>query len=207
MALIDLSRPLRPGLPHWPGDVPFALQPTLRLAAGGSCNLSALTTSLHNGTHLDAPWHYLEGGARIEAVPLEVCWGPAVVIDVRGADAVERKHLAGHDFASSPRVLLRTDAWGDAGQFPAAWPLLAEDVPAWLGARGVCLLGVDVPSVDALDSSELPRHRALAAAGVFILESLDLHGVAAGRYELCALPMRIDGADGSPVRAVLRTVE
>lgn len=206
-ALIDISRPLRSGMPHWPGDTPAQLRATLRLAAGGSCNLSALATSLHNGTHLDAPWHFRDDGARIDAVPLEACWGAATVLDVRGCDPVSVAVLAEveGEIVSAPRVLLRTDAWQDADAFPATWPLLSEEVPAWLGSRGVRLLGVDVPSVDSLESAALPRHHALAAAGIFILENLDLRAVPPGRYELSALPLRIAGADAAPVRAVLRT--
>ena len=102
------------------------------------------------------------------------------------------------------RVLLRTDAWTDITRFPEQIPVIAPDVPAYLQARGVVLLGVDVPSVDPIDSKDLANHYALAACGIRILESLRLVDVPAGDYELTALPLKLVGADGASVRAVLR---
>ena len=132
-------------------------------------------------------------------------------MDVTGAGwTISREHLA--DALTRPdqnvtttRLLLKTGAWPDGAPFPERIPLLSPDVPAWLDAHGIRLLGLDVPSVDAIDSHDLPIHHALAAAGVHILESLDLSAVPAGVYELIALPLRIAGGDAAPVRAVLRT--
>ena len=98
---------------------------------------------------------------------------------------------------------MKTNVWSDSTVFSAQIPTIAADVPAWLQARGVKLLGFDVPSVDAITSKDLRNHHALGAAGISILESLDLSAVAAGRYQLAALPLKIAGGDGSPVRAVL----
>lgn len=205
--LIDLSRTLRSGGPHWPGDTATEFSLTARMAAGASCNVGRLALSVHNGTHADAPYHYREDGAAIDAVAPERFVGPARVIDARGRAALGPELFAGlgdAEIAAAPRVLFRTETWGDPAVFPTVWPLLEPGMPAWLAARGVILVGFDVPSVDALESKELPRHRALAAADIVILESLELTGVAAGVYELIALPLKIAGADGSPVRAVLR---
>ncbi|MFM9092287.1 MAG: cyclase family protein [Verrucomicrobiota bacterium] len=205
--LIDISRPLHPGSPHWPGDCPTAFHLNARIAAGSSCNVGELRLSVHNGTHADAPFHYDDRGATIDALDLGCFVGPARVIDARGHAALTAELLAGlgaAEIAAAPRVLFRTDAWGDPGAFPTAWPLLDPDLPARLAARGAVLVGLDVPSVDELTSKDLPRHRRMDAAGLLILESLDLRGVEAGVYELIALPLRLRGADGSPVRAVLR---
>lgn len=206
--LIDISRPLYPGAPHWPGDRPTAFHLNARIADGSSCNVGELTLSVHNGTHADAPFHYNDRGATIDALDLERFVGPARVIDARGCDVLTPELLADlgdAEFARAPRLLFRTDAWGDPDRFPSGWPLLDPGLPAWLAARGVTLVGLDVPSVDELTSKDLPRHHRMDAAGLLILESLDLRGVAPGVYELIALPLRLRGADGSPVRAVLRT--
>jgi arylformamidase len=208
--LIDISRPLHPGAPHWPGDCPTAFHLNARIAAGASCNVGQLTLSVHNGTHADAPFHYNDRGATIEALDLRRFIGPARVIDARGREALTAGLLAGlgaAEFAAAPRLLFRTDAWGDPERFPTAWPLLDPALPAWLAERGVTLVGLDVPSVDELTSKELPRHHRIDAAGLLLLESLDLRGVEPGVYELIALPLRLRGADGSPVRAVLRRPE
>jgi arylformamidase len=204
--LIDISRPLFPGSPHWPGDRPTAFRLNARITDGASCNVGELSLSVHNGSHVDAPFHYDNHGATIDALdPLFV--GPARVIDARGRTELTADLFSGltdRELEASPRILFRTDAWGDPASFPTAWPLLEPSLPAWLAQRGVRLVGLDVPSVDELTCKEMTRHRLMLAAGLLILESLDLRGVEPGPYELIALPLRLLGADGSPVRAVLR---
>jgi len=131
------------------------------------------------------------------------------VIDARGWASLTPERLASlspAEIAATPRLLFRTDRWTHADRFPTEWPLLEPTFPAWLAAHGIRLIGLDVPSVDALQSRELPIHHALDAAGILIVERLDLRGVEAGVYELIALPLKIRGADGSPLRAVLRVI-
>lgn len=199
--MIDISVPLSEETEPWPGDEPFRLDATARIADGDSVNLGSLTTSLHNGTHADAPLHVVESGASAEALPLEAFMGPAVVLD-----APEALELSGPALESAvpegDRVLLR---WGREDH--RSFPDRVEPVPpAWirrLAGRGVPLLGTDAPSVDAVDSRGLPAHHACVGAGIQILENLVLGHVDPGRYELRALPLRIQAADAAPVRAVL----
>jgi arylformamidase len=202
--LIDISRPIYTGMPVWPGDSPVDFSLTAMKSKGFDANVGRLSLCVHAGTHADAVFHYAENGARIDEIPLEVFVGPARVVDVRGHSLITTELLAAHDFGGTPRVLFRSDAWADPAIFPAEWPVFSADVPAWLAARGVRLVGLDVPSVDKLTSTGMPIHHVIERAGLFILESLDLHDVPAGVYELIALPLRIRGADGSPIRAVLR---
>lgn len=207
LRLIDVSRPLRTGAPHWPGDVPTELEPTARMAEGASCNVGRLSLSLHNGTHVDAPYHSAPRGPTMERIPLEIFLGPARVVDARGCRVLTAElfeSLSPGEIAAAPRVLFRTDTWEDPAVFPTSWPLLEPGLARWLAERGVCLIGVDVPSVDELKSRDLPRHHELHAAGVIILENLDLRSAEPGVYELLALPLAVVGADASPVRAVLR---
>ena len=205
MKLIDISRPIRTGMPVWPGDTATAFDFVATKAGGYSCNVGRLQASMHAGTHVDATYHYDDAGARIDEIPLETYVGPARVVDVRGRTAIGPEALAGLDLAATPRVLFRSDAWTDVTQFPATWPQYAPGLAAWLAARGVKLIGMDFPSVDHPDSKDLPIHHEIGRAGLFILESLDLRAAEPGVYDLIALPLRIAGADGSPVRAVLRT--
>jgi arylformamidase len=207
MPLIDISRPLFTGSPHWPGDTPTELSLLVRIADGASCNVGRLSLSVHNGTHADAPFHYHPRGATVDALPLEGYLGPARVIDARGCATLTSALFDGltpAELAATPRILFRTDTWPDPDVFPATWPLLDRTLPAWLAAHGVRLIGLDVPSVDELTSRDLPLHHLLYDAGILILENLDLRGAAPGTYELIALPLKLRGADGSPVRAVLR---
>ncbi len=213
MKLYDITRPLHNALAPWPGDTAFHFERKWEMSAGASVNVGAVTMGVHNGTHADAPIHFRPDGAAIEALPPEIFCGPAVVVDLTGRSGdpcapigLPELEPAAVELARAPRLLLKTGAWPDETQFPPRIPVVAPDVPAWLGARGVILLGVDVPSVDATDSKTMPNHHALFRAGVSILESLDLHAVPAGVYELIALPLKIVGGDAAPVRAVLRAL-
>ena len=209
MKLYDITRPLHATTAPWPGDAPFEHRLTWKIADGAAVNVGVLTMGTHLGTHADAPFHYIPDGPTIDALDPALFVGPAVVADVTSAGwsiGLDALADAARHFQNGgvPRLLLKTGAWPDSTRFPARLPLLAPDVPAFLGAAGVRLLGLDVPSVDAIESKDLPVHHALARAGVCIMESLDLTAVPAGLYELIALPLRIVGGDASPVRAVLR---
>jgi arylformamidase len=202
--IYDVSRPLHDGLACWPGDAPYRFQWSWKRSAGASVNVGQISLSVHAGTHADAPYHFDGAGATIDALPLTAYLGPARVIDVRGQTLIRRAHLLPCDLSATPRLLLRTDAWTDPTRFPETIPVVDSDVPDWLGERGVVLLGVDVPSVDPIDSKNLANHHALGRNQIAILESLLLKDVPAGVYELVALPLRLAGADGAPVRAILR---
>ncbi|MDI1335442.1 MAG: cyclase family protein [Lacunisphaera sp.] len=207
MKFIDISRPIHTGMPVWPGDTAAEFKLVVTIPQGAAVNVGRLTLSVHTGTHADAPFHYNDAGAKIDEVPVGTYVGPARVVDLRGHATITPAQLAAHDFAATPRVLFKSDSWPDPAVFPPGWPLMTPDLPAWLAARGVKLVGFDVPSVDHRESKDLPIHHACAAAGIVILENLDLRAVAPGVYELIALPLRIRGGDGSPIRAVLRTLE
>lgn len=194
--MIDISRPLQNGIAVWPGDTAFSLTQS----AWGDLTVGAVALSLHTGTHADAPGHFLPGGATIEQIPPEVYVGECEVIDGRGKETLGPELLPKN---LPPRVLVRTDAWPDGSSFPATVPTLTRDAVEVLRAQGVFLVGVDVPSVDAIDSKGLPIHHDLARAGIHILESLDLSRVEPGNYTLIALPLPLKNGDASPVRAVL----
>ena len=203
MRLLDITRPLRPGVPVWPGDVGYTFEHTLRQADGHSVNVGAVRLSLHTATHADAPHHFDAAGPAIDAVPLERYVGPCQVIHVTAGNAIRLTDVQPQVVPGIPRVLFRTDAWIDPDRFPTTVPVMDLDLVHWLGRQQTVLVGLDVPSVDAIDSKDLPVHHALASHGISILESLDLSDVSAGTYELAALPIKVAGGDGAPVRAVL----
>jgi arylformamidase len=201
--LYDLSRPLTATTACWPGDVPFSFRLGWRIRDGATVNVGAIETSVHTATHCDAPFHYDNAGPTMDRLPIETFVGPTWIADVRGCDRW-RDRLVDLDFAATSRVLFRTGGWPDTSQFPVKVPVMERDLPDWLGDRGVVLVGVDLPSVDPLDSKTLDIHHALGRRGIVIVEGLWLDEVPAGRYELIAPPLRIEGADGSPLRAVVR---
>ena len=212
MKIWDISRTLSNDLAEWPGDEPCRFQLTREKTKGESVNLGAISMSVHNGTHGDAQFNLDTDGGSIEKAPLETYLGRATVIDLGQAflDSKE-KHLitiedlrpSAEAIAATSRLLVKTGRWSDSTVFPNQIPVIAADVPAWLQKNGVKLIGVDLPSVDEIDSKSLQNHHALARAGVAIVESLDLSDVASGIYQLAALPLKIAGGDGAPMRAIL----
>ncbi len=211
MKIFDISRTLSRQLAPWPGDVGFTFQLNGRIAEGSSVNVGMINMSLHNGSHADARFHFEDDGWTIEQAKLENYFGPAIVADLSAkyeSGAMPQmtiEDLASHDeeLRKSPRLLLKTNVWADSNIFPKGIPTIAADVPAWLRERGVKLLGFDVPSVDEITSKDLRNHHAIAAAGINIIESLDLRAVEVGGYNFVGLPLKIAGGDGSPIRAIL----
>jgi arylformamidase len=212
MKIWDISRTLSNDLAEWPGDEPCRFRLTRQKAKGESVNLGAISMSVHNGTHADAQFHFDTNGESIEKAPLETYLGRATVVDLAQAflDSKE-KHLitiedlrpSAEAIAATSRLLVKTGRWSDSAVFPNQIPVIAADVPAWLQKNGVKLLGMDLPSVDEIDSKSLQNHHALARAGIAIVESLDLSDVASGIYQFAAPPLKIAGGDGAPIRAIL----
>lgn len=205
MTIRDITQPLRAGTPAWPGDTAFSADRTWTHGPGCPVNVSRFQASTHAGTHADAPLHYDPHGQPIDAVVLDAYIGPARVVDLRGQGPLVTSAMIEPALAAPPaRILLRTydrfphDAWTDA--FMAVSAAAIER----MAARGVVLIGTDAPSLDPQDSKTMDAHLAVRAAGMAILEGLVLDGVPAGDYELVALPMKLEGLDAAPVRAVLR---
>jgi arylformamidase len=201
--ILDISAPLAPELAVWPGDVPVARTVSQSLARGDASTVSALTTTLHAGTHADAPSHVLPEGAAMDAVDLAPYLGPCEVMAV--ATGPGALILPGHLpwEPRAPRLLLRTDSCPDPRRFTTDFNALSPDLVRHLHGLGCLLVGLDTPSVDPFDSEALESHRELARCGMASLEGLCLGAVSPGLYLLSALPLRIQGGDGSPVRAVL----
>lgn len=212
MKIWDISRTLSNDFAEWPGDEPFRYRLTREIAKSHSVNLGSITMSVHNGTHADARFHFDTKGETIEKAPLDIYLGRATVVDLaqtflrsKEKHLITTEDLKAHaeGIAATSRLLIKTGRWTDSTTFPKQIPVIAADVPAWLQKNGVKLLGLDLPSMDEIDSKSLQNHHALARVGIAIMESLDLSEVAPGIYNLAALPLKIAGGDGAPVRAVL----
>jgi arylformamidase len=211
MKIFDISRPLFNGLAPWPGDTAFQYELKWQMAEGATVNVGALTMGVHNGSHADASFHFKQRAMTIEQMPLEIYLGDAVVVDLSKKFESDRtRQITVADFerdaaalVQAPRLLLKTGVWRDSKVFPEWIPVMAGGVPEWLGERKVKLVGLDLPSVDTIEAKVLVNHHALAAAGIAIVESLDLSDVPTGIYHFSALPLRISGGDAAPVRAIL----
>lgn len=198
--LFDLSPPLAPRLAVWPGDVAFARRAS---STPDGLTISSIVTTVHAGSHADAPLHMVPGALSIDAIPLETWIGPCQVVEARVAP---RGRVRLEDLSAppdAPRLLVKTGTFPDRERFTEEFAGLDPALAAQLAARGVVLVGIDTPSVDPYEDGEFRAHRALVAAGVAWLEGLVLAHVPPGLYHLSALPLRIEGGDGSPVRAVL----
>ena len=202
--LWDISPPVAPGVPVFPGDAEFALRWSWTMSADCPVNVSTLTLSPHTGAHADAPLHYSADGAPVGALALEPYLGACRVVHAIGCGPlVQWQHLAHALQGLPPRVLVRTYQ-----RAPAAWdPALAAFAPELverLADAGVLLVGIDTASIDPSLSKTLPSHQVVRRRGLRVLENLLLDEVPEGDYELIALPLKLMTADASPVRAVLR---
>ena len=207
MKIHDITRPVVKGIPVWPGDTPYDFRFVARIADGSAVNVGRVEMSVHTGAHTDAPLHFDDRGADVAAVPLAKYLGPCVVVDARpgGAGGVKPGHLPAHADEAvrrTRRLLVRSYAQRPAG-FDEGMTHATAALADWLHERGAVLFGIDTDSMDAFDSKDLPAHHRLTQHGIAILEGIDLSAVRPGEYELIALPLRLVGADASPVRAVL----
>jgi arylformamidase len=201
--ILDISPALSPRVAVWPGDTAYSRTENLSIAAGANIDLSEIRTTVHVGAHADAPSHYVGGGATIEQRPLERYLGPCQVVEVsvqRGARVVPGDVRVPIE---APRVLFRTATFPDPDAFSEDFAALSPALIDWLAGQGVVLVGLDTPSVDLFDDAVLLTHQAIARHDLAILEGVVLDGVAPGVYTLIALPLKLEGADASPVRAVL----
>lgn len=200
--IIDISMELNAETPEWPGDRPFEYTLSVTKEQSGSVNIGELKTSTHMGTHIDAPFHYDDFGLKVDEMPLEVYLSTAQVFDVQGLEIIGIKDFPEPEDGVTA-VLLKTCSWQDRKEFPKSWPIFSESIAEWMQEKGIRLLGVDVPSVDPENSKELPMHHSMNANSRYILEGIVLDDIEPGVYGLSALPLKIKGAEGSPVRAVL----
>ena len=206
--IYDISVPLRSGGVVYPGNPPISITAQQAISQGAGANVSRLDLGSHSGTHVDAPKHFFDDGAGVDALPLDVLMGPARLIafsdDVR---SVGEAHLRTFDLGGVTRLLMRTrnSAWLASGatEFHPDYTYLAPDGAAYLVTLGIKLVGVDYLSVEQFHSGHHRTHRTLLERGVVIVEGLVLTEPAAGDYELRCLPLKLAGLDGAPARAVL----
>ncbi|MFC7050031.1 arylformamidase [Emcibacter nanhaiensis] len=208
--IIDISQTLGQGLPVWPGDTAFESKPVWQIDGDCPVTVSKLTLSTHSGSHADAPCHYDPEGADMAAVDVQAYIGPCLIVDVSGQKGpVMWEHVAEDlESISGPleRVLFRTFRTFPHDHWRSDFRAIDAGLITALVARGCLLIGTDAPSLDPEESKELPAHNAVREAGMAILEGLVLDQVMPGTYELIAPPLKIEKADASPVRALLRKI-
>lgn len=208
MTIYDISLPISPDLPIWPGDSAIVIEEIFSMDKGADANVSRLEAGVHIGTHVDAPHHFLNDGRTVENLALDILTGPAFVLHVNDdVDSITAEVL---DAAPIPpatsRLLLRTKnsrLWtSDSRKFHSDFIAISSDGAEWLVEHGIQLIGVDYLSVAAFDDS-VPTHKTLLSAGIIVLEGCDLSQVPQGDYDLYCLPLKLVGSDGAPARTIL----
>jgi arylformamidase len=210
--IIDVSLGVGPEMLTWPGDPPVEIDPAKRLSKGDSANVSELRLGTHTGTHVDPPFHFIDGAPTAEALDLNVLVGRAMVADLRDVGpTITPAELEALNLPSgTERVLFRTpnsELWtSKTVTFPDSYTAMTPDGAQWCVDRGIRLVGTDFLSIEQHGAPGHPTHVTLLKAGTIILEGLDLSHVDPGAYELFVLPLKILGGDGAPARAILRTI-
>ncbi len=203
--IYDITPPIRPGMPVWPGDTPPSREVLMEIEKGDTITLSTFRSTAHVGAHADAPSHYGKGAPTIEARDLSFYLGPCQVTRVKVGRNGLIDRIEGE--IRAPRLLLHTGTFPDWSRFHEDFAAIDPRFVDDCHHRGVRLIGIDTPSVDPFSSKTLDAHHAFLRNDMAILENLTLDGVPDGLYELIALPLRLEGFDASPVRAVLRTLD
>lgn len=204
--IYDISVPIRSGGLVYPGNPEVEITLQQAVARGAGANVSSIRFGSHTGTHADAARHFFDDGQSVDRIPLERLIGPALLLsfpdDLRAISAAD---LRNHDLKGRTRILLRTrnSALLSQKEFVRDYTYLAPDGAQYLVDSGVQLVGIDYLSIEQFHSGHHMTHRILLERSVVILEGLDLSAPAPGEYELICLPLRIEGCDGAPARAVL----
>lgn len=205
---IDVSLTLKSGMVHWPGDPPVRIERVRDMDKADTVNLSKVTMGAHSGTHIDAPVHFLKGARGVDQIPFTALMGAARVIEVASAGAVTRDDLESSRIRRGERILIKTR--NSAAKilhrkaFTKDFVHVGAEAADYLATRGVRTVGVDYLSVGGFKKDGRYVHSQLLAAGILIIEGLDLSGVTAGRYDMICLPIKIFSGDGAPARVLLR---
>jgi arylformamidase len=207
---IDISMPVKDGMPVWPGDPAPLLERVADQSRGDPCTLTRVAMGAHTGTHMDAPLHFLRDTATLDRMPIEATVGPARVIAISDATAIRKSELVPHAIGPGERILFRTANsrfdWCGA-PFREDYIYIAPDAAEYLAERGVRSVGIDYLSVGGFHEHSAETHEALLSKGVWIMEGLVLNAVEPGDYELICLPLRWIGTEGAPARAILRAAQ
>jgi arylformamidase len=204
---VDVSVPLRSGMVHWPDNPPVRIERMLDIERGDVANVSTISLGSHTGTHMDAPIHFVRGGEGMDRMPLDATMGPARVIEIRDPTSIKPDELDPHGIGHGERVLFKTRnsslPWWTR-DFIEDFVYVSREAARYLAERGVRTVGVDYLSVGGFYADGVETHQALLGAGIWVIEGLDLSRVEPGEHELICLPLKVEGGDGAPARALLR---
>ncbi|MBT9393567.1 cyclase family protein [Hymenobacter sp. NST-14] len=202
MNWLDFTTTISDGMAYWPDNAPVHIKKTLSLAAGDAANVTEMSLSVHTGTHVDAPLHFLADGGDATTLDLHTLMGPALVVEIEDPQFITKAEIEHLKLGKGSRVLFKTRnsrrQWATA-PFDPDFVRVRADAATWLRDQGVVCVGVDYLSVGPADT-----HHILLEAGISVIEGLALQHAEPGEYELICLPLKIAGADGAPARVIAR---
>ena len=210
---IDATYPIFENMTGWPGQPVTDLETLSCIHCGDNAMVSVLHISLHSGTHMDAPSHFLAQGVDISRAPFEVGLGPVRIAAVSPSGAVQPEDIQAYEARTRPlqageRLILRTPNSDKANwlqePFDTEYHGIGPEAARYIADRKLKLIGVDYLSVGPFHEGNPQTHRALMGGGVWIIEGIDLRRIKEGSYEMICLPLRIAGGDASPIRILLR---
>lgn len=204
---IDVTKPIVAGMVHWPSDDPISVVRKLDMAKGDAVNLSTITMGAHSGTHMDAPLHFIKDGKSIDEIPFEATVGLARIVEIRDPVCIKLDDVAGLGIKEGERILFKTrnsnTDWLQK-DFMEDYVYVSLDSARYLADRKVQTVGIDYLSVGGYKADNQGTHSYLLDAGIWLIEGLDLSKVGPGNYQMICLPLRLQGMEGSPARAILK---
>jgi arylformamidase len=207
---VDVTATLDPATtPIYEGDAPMRFDFLKDMRRGDAFTLSVYSMGAHSGTHIDAPQHFVNGGASVDQIPLSALIGPARLVEIPDTiQAITAAVLNQTNWRGAPRILFRTRSsirgWMRTAFFHKDFAYIAPDAAQLLGEANVRLVGIDYISAEQFGAPAPTTHRILLGKGIPIVEGLSLTAVGAGDYDLIVLPIKVAHHEGAPARAVLR---
>jgi len=209
---IDISYPLHKGMLHWPQDpVPPSVESnSMKLEGEGTITMSQMTINTHHGTHIDAPRHFFPNGTTIDEMPLDAIMGPARVIEIKDTVSIKPEELEAHNIQPGERILFKTvnSSYYQKEKFVEDFVYISTEGAHYLKDKKVSVVGIDYLAVGSFkDRANLIEvHKVLVGNGIWVIETINLSAVKAGRYEIICLPIKIQHGDAAQARAILRRI-
>lgn len=205
MKIYDISVPISPEMPVYPGDPAVRVKISQSIAKGDPCNVAQYSFGSHTGTHIDAPYHFIDGGLKVNDIPLNLLMGRTLVVEIPSA-RIDEEAIKEADLGAHVRVVFKTRnsyLWNNKG-FVKEYVYVTPEAAEILVESGIKLVGIDYLSIEQYDSTDYKTHHTLLGNGVIIIEGLNLAEVEPGDYDMICLPLKVKEGDGAPARVILR---
>ena len=202
---IDISVMIKSDMVHWPTDQPVLVSRVKDMNKNCTSNVSLVSMTVHAGTHLDAPFHFIAGGRSLDMMPLDATIGKARILLIKDKQCIRPKELIPYRIKRGERIIFKTrnSHYWKMNKFKKDFVYISPEAAEYLVSKRVCTVGIDYLSVGGYHNSGAQTHRILLESGIWIIEGLNLKGVKPGNYNLICLPLKILNSDGAPARAVI----